>query len=204
MKNRTPAGPKGCPETYRAAGRRRKQKGGTLILREVRTLAEHGEALRDPDRIRPERCPGCGHPRVHVHERRARVFRGEAGRRPKVELVILIVRCAFKACRAVWRLLPIFVARFLRRRWRTIAELLRGSRPAARRTLERWLARLRSSGAAIVAALGGSGLPSLRVLAAHLGRGATRLEVLDAVGGLDALAGLAALLHELAPQVRLL
>lgn len=44
-----------------------------------------------------------------------------------VDLVILVARCAFKACRAVWRLLPIFLARFLRRRWRTVAEIPRGS-----------------------------------------------------------------------------
>jgi hypothetical protein len=36
------------------------QKGGTLIVEEVRDLEAHEGRLEDPDGYRPARCPRCG------------------------------------------------------------------------------------------------------------------------------------------------
>jgi hypothetical protein len=180
-----------CFHPYLDRGRPAKQKGGTLLAPEIRTLQEHEAALANPDLVRPSACLRCRVARVHVHERRGRVFRGEVKGPAGTE--VLIFRCADeKNCGAIWRVLPAFLARHLWRRWSVVgASVLR--RPADRhrvapRTQQRWRARLQTSAAVLVALLGATGLERWTGLAARVGAAGTRGELIEAAGSLPELA----------------
>jgi hypothetical protein len=122
---------------------------------------------------------------------------------PVVHLVVFL--CS--ACGATWRVLPAFLARCLWRTWDVVArEVLSEPRvheaPAVPvRTVQRWRARLAQSARLPVQVLVVAGA-GLRRLAERVGLDATRLELLLAFGG--SLAALAALLHRVAPGVRLM
>ena len=182
---------KKCQHPYLDRGRPAKQKGGTLLAPELRTLQEHEAALANPDMVRPSPCQRCRVAAVHVHERRRRVFRGEAEGPPGTE--VLIFRCADQEnCGAIWRVLPAFLARHLWRRWSLVgASVLRrpaGRHRVARRTRQRWRARLQTSAAVLVALLGATGLERWTGLAARVGAAGMRRELIEAAKSLPELA----------------
>jgi len=204
LRQLTNAGPP--PVTYLDRPYPRKQKGGTLLARGVRTLEEQLRALADPDRVRPAVCPTCRAHGMHVHERRERVLAGEINGPPHIG--ILIFRCADEDCGAVWRILPEFLARHLWRRWTLVGVALGSARPGQHavpaRTLRRWRARLAMLAAVLVVLLGQSSVASHVALARGISSGATRGEVAEGLGGLTNLAESACLFHHLAPGVRLM
>ncbi len=176
---------------YLDRGRPAKQKGGTLLASEIRSLQDHEAALADPDQVRPSVCLRCRVAAVHVHERRNRVFRGEVEGPSGTE--VLIFRCADQEnCGAIWRVLPAFLARHLWRRWSVVgASVLR--HPARRhrvapRTRQRWRARLQTSAAVLVALLGATGLERWTGLAARVGAAGNRFELALAAESLPELA----------------
>jgi hypothetical protein len=124
---------------------------------------------------------------------------------PVIVVQILVFACA--ACSATWRVLPAFLARHLWRSWATIERALAG-KPATgsagrvpERTVQRWRARLAQSArlpSQVLVVAGGR----LRELAERVGLLASRDELVAAYG--CGLAALAALLHRLAPGVRLM
>lgn len=180
-------------------------KGGTVIAEHITELRQQHQALAEPDRVRPDGCPTCGIGPLHVHERRERKLRGH----PEAAAIsVLVFRCGRRECRAVWRVLPAFLARHLWRAWSTVAEALtptpkrRSSVPS--QTRARWRARLRERAAVLVAVLGSSGQRSVLERAVALGSAALRGEVIDAFGGLTALPVLCALVHHLVPGVRVM
>jgi len=182
-----------------------KQKGGTRIAEAVHDLATHLRMLLTPWAYCPEACR-CGCDRLHVHglrERHPRHFVVDGVPVPVVSILVFI--CA--DCDATWRVLPAFLARLLWHTWDVIErEALAKPRPRAapavpRRTVQRWCARLAQSARLPIQVLVLAG-GELRKLAERVGLQATRLELLRASGG--SLAALAALLHRLAPGVRLM
>jgi len=127
------------------------QKGGTLIVAGVRSLKAHEELLCDPDGYRPPACPRCG-AKLHVHDSCARELRNDE--RPCVG--VRLYRCADRArCGAVWRVLPAFLPRWLRRRWSVIEAAIEepASSSVPERTRRRWSRRLASPARRVVAAL---------------------------------------------------
>lgn len=126
--------------------RRRSQVGGTLIVDDIIDIPTHEMRIRNPDGYRPKECPSCHHRILHLHDYRERVLRGDPERTH-----IRIARYKCVACKAVWRMLPMFVARWLWRSWRVVeAETMSRARSILRpsiplRTAQRWLARLETS-----------------------------------------------------------
>lgn len=167
-------------------------------------MNEHEARFADPDGYRPDHCPRCGG-RMHAHDTRERKPKGDPGWPP----VIWVRRyaCAVKECRAVWSILPAFLARCLRRAWSTVAASLLTDKTervvVPSRTRRRWRARLRSCGRKLTRLLTTSSEEHARTVA-ELGPEPARGEVVDAMGGLDKLAGLAALVHRLAYGVRVM
>jgi hypothetical protein len=181
-------------------------RGGTLIATEIEDLQAQQQALAQPDRVRPRGgCPTCGTGCLHVHSRRERKLYGYIG---VASIHVLVFRCARDECRALWRVLPKFLARHLWRAWSTVADAVETKPgepcPVPRRTRLRWRARLRERAPVLVAALAIRGDDSLARRAASLGAGALRREVLAAFGGPSALPMLAALVHRLVPGVRVM
>lgn len=176
-----------------------------MIAHELTTLRQQRQALAEPDLVRPDDCLTCGVGSLHVHERRERKLRGHPD---GAAISVLIFRCAQPGCRAVWRVLPAFLARHLWRAWSTVAEALNPATEARssvpKRTRTRWRARLRERAAVLVAVLGSSGPRSVVERAAALGSGALRHEVIDAFGGLARLPVLAARIHHLVRGVRVM
>ena len=195
------------------------QKGGTLIAEDVLDRAEHEMRLADPDRYRPEHCPGCGHGVLHVHDYRTRCLCAEPD---KPEIRILRFRCPPPGCSARWQVLPAFVARHLWRSWPVVGTALNerskteASEPALpctppmatrpppvpARTRRRWKARLDSLARMLVQVLASSGDAALETVARGLGLDATRREWVIAMN--RSLAALAALVHRLVPGIRLI
>lgn len=95
------------------------QKGGTLIAEDVTDLEAHRRRLCDTDGYRPSSCRRCGHPRLHVHDYPERQFCSE-----KIRCLIKVVRHRCVGCGAVWRILPAFLACFLRCIWSLIERTL--------------------------------------------------------------------------------
>lgn len=95
------------------------QKGGTLIAEDVTDLEAHRRRLCDTDGYRPPSCRRCGHPRLHVHDYPERQFCSE-----KMRCLIKLVRHRCVGCGAVWRILPAFLACFLRSVWSLIERTL--------------------------------------------------------------------------------
>lgn len=181
-------------------------RGGTLIATEIEDLQAQQQALAQPDRVRPRGgCPTCGTGCLHVHSRRDRKLYGHVG---VASIHVLVFRCARAGCRALWRVLPKFLARHLWRAWSTVADAVETKPgepcPVPRRTRLRWKARLRERAAVLVAVLATRGDDTLARRAASLGAGALRREVLAAFGGPDALPMLAALVHRLVRGVRVM
>lgn len=181
-------------------------RGGTLIAAQVDDIEAQLEVLALPDRVRPrDGCPTCGTGRLHVHSRRERKLHGHVG---VASIHVLVFRCARAPCRALWRVLPKFLARHLWRKWSTVTDALepepRTSCTVPKRTRLRWRARLRERAAVLVAVLASSGVATLVSRAARLGSNALRHEVLAAFGGPTALPMLAALVHRLVPGVRVM
>lgn len=193
MKNKKlrPAGVEMCRHAYLDQPRPSKQKGGTLLAREIRTLQAHLATLADPDQIRPQECPRCRRSPVYVHDRRPRVFHGEVDGPPGTD--VLIFRCAdHKRCGAVWRMLPAFLARHLWRRWSVVGVSLMteaaGRHRVPSRTQQRWRARLTTSAAVLVALLDATGVAHWTDLAARVGGAGTRGDLVEAASDLPELA----------------
>jgi hypothetical protein len=150
--------------------------------------------------VRPKQC-GCGSWRLHVHDRKPRVLAGNGDKPSHVD--VLIFRCA--ACKAVWRVLPRFLARCLWRAWWTVAGVIRGERSLVpKRTRQRWASRLRERASVLVAVLGASGRAEIIESVETLGRTATRYNLLAALGGVARLGEIAGLVHDLQPGVRVM
>jgi len=183
------------------------QKGGTLIAEDVTDLETHRRRLCDPDGYRPLRCPTCGHGVMHVHDYRTRVLWADP-ERPATQ--VIRHRCAFPACGARWLILPLLLALHLWRRWEVVEASTLVRRPpnwpsVPARTRRRWRARLLTPGRMLVQVLAASGSEALGRVAKSIGLVATRLDVVLALGPLGlGLAGAAALLHRLAPGLRLM
>ena len=201
--NGLPPPPPGC--LWRPYRSNPKRKGGTVIVKDVGDLETHERRRRDPDGYRLAACPGCGHGKLHVHDYPER----------KVFLITL-VRYLCPACRATWRMMPLFLARMLWRSWPEVeAETLGPAPPAEaprvpRRTVRRWRARLATAAASLVGVLRERGSAALAMVAAKVGAAATRLELVvaftEATGAQvgQRLARLAASVHGLVPGVRLM
>jgi hypothetical protein len=190
-----------------------KHKGGTLIVEDVTDRETHERRLCDPDGYRPRACPGCGHEKLHVHDYPERWLYAEEHARRRTAITLVRYLCA--ACRATWRMMPAFVARMLWRSWAVVeAVTLEPPRPAAplvpERTVRRWRARLGTAALLLVGVLREHGGGALESLATAVGSAATRLQLVEAyaaaltVAVTERLAGLAAVLHRLAPGVRLM
>jgi hypothetical protein len=126
------------------------QKGGTLIAEDVTDLEEHVRRLNGA-RYRPGCCPTCGG-RMHVHGDRPRLLLGH----PAVATVVARFRCATEQCRAVWQVVPAFLARHLWRAWETVEDVAIHGTPTVdvpERTQRRWRARAATSAAMVVTAL---------------------------------------------------
>ena len=102
--------------------------------------------------------------------------------RTRARVEILIFRCPEPSCRAVWRVLPRFLARHLWRAWARIIEALDDARERCstpRRTRRRWLARLRERATMLIVILASLG-PARPPTVAALGLGAVRGQVIAA------------------------
>lgn len=126
----------------------RKVKGGTVIAEDVFDLETHRRMLRHPDDYRryvgPCRC--CGEVRVHTHCIRTRKLTpGQSGSGTPFHVQIRLYRCVSPACRAVFTVLPAFIARRLWRTWETVDAVVNGTESAPARTRRRWIQRLNGS-----------------------------------------------------------
>jgi len=187
------------------------QKGGTLIAEDVTDRETHERRCADLDGYRPPACPKCACERLHIHDYRERILRGEAG-----SPVIVVVRYWCPSCTAIWQVLPLFLARRLWRTWPVVEAAALGSPPppSARtvpgRTVRRWLGRLATAAVLITQVLATSGDSTLAAVAAVAGFEATRAELVlvhgrESQASLgERLSSLAALLHRLAPGLRLM
>jgi len=86
----------------------------------------HLQRLETPEGYRPPQCDHCGGTRLHGHGLRLRALAGDELR------VIEIRRYRCAGCRAVWQVLPGFVARRLWRRWEVVDGALTGKRRRGR------------------------------------------------------------------------
>jgi len=192
------------------------QKGGTLIAEDVVDRATHQRRLSDTDSYRPSRCPKCGHGALHVHDYPIRILLAEPVDAELPARVTKIVRYRCAGCDAIWRILPRFLARHLWRTWEVV-ELQTVSAPpphdqpeVPKRTVRRWLARLRSAARTVMQALAAAAEATATRIAQALGLDATRSELVrmyaDQAGSPRGrhLADLAALVHRLAPGLRLM
>ncbi len=192
--------------TQRLEQRRSFFRGGTLIAAEITDVRTHVATLRKPDLVRPrEGCPSCGRGRLYVHDRRERKIMGN---REVASVEILVFRCSWVQCRAVWRVLPAFLARHLRRTWSTVSDAIdpkmRGHSPVPRRTKQRWAARLHEAGSTIVYVLRTAGHGDVPLQVLDLDGNVLRSDVINAFGGPQHIAKLAAAVHRVCPNLRLL
>lgn len=186
-------------------------------------LATHERRLRTGG-YRPAACERCGSA-MHIHDERPRLLAGH----PTQSTQVARFRCANRdACGAVVQVLPAFLARHLWRSWETVEAALEpaaaspeasAAAPRARpvvpeRTRRRWRARLSSSAAAVIAALGAArgSLSWIERVIETVGRGGRRAEVVSVYRthatplpsrGLS-YAAPAAVLHRVAPGLRLM
>ena len=193
------------------------QKGGTLIAEDVLTLEQH-EKMLCTGRYRPQRgCPKCaGY--LHIHDYRNRLLVADPAS------AITVVRFLCCSCGATWQVLPALLARHLWRSWHTVERAAERSQQAPmmandsapppteipERTLRRWLTRLVASAALLVVTLSTAETPLLASVAGAVGLGGSRRDMVDvhtrirAVPAGQRLLQLAALVHRLAPGVRLM
>ncbi len=198
---RTPAQPS---RSYAGRG----VKGGTVIAEDVLDIDKHRRLLRHPDdyRLYVSPCPRCGNSRMQTHCFRQRQLRpGDPGR-PPVCATVRLYRCASRSCRAVFTVLPAFIARHLWRSWETVENVVNGTEAAPARTRRRWLSRLKSNACELFQTF--TSMVKGRVtelLCKAQPRSRLRfVEVLEQVVGAPRLALTAAWLHRLRPGVRLL
>ncbi len=199
-----------CPEIPPVS---RGPKGGTIIAEEVRTLAEHEARLRAPGSYRPKSCRRCYGSRLHLHGKRERTLRAADATVFGAGVVLLILfRCGDKSCRAVWRVIPAFVARLLWRTWEVVEAAVQGTPQRAHQpivpksTVRRWRARLRESGRLAGQVLATSGGEALREVAQAVGLDASRRILAEAYAArfcASLLGPLSVLLHRLQPGIRL-
>jgi hypothetical protein len=193
------------------------QKGGTIIAEDVADLAAHEARICDPDGYRPEVCPRCGWTVLHVHDYRQRILRAEPSRP-----VTSVVRHVCVVCRAIWQVLPAFIARHLWRSWRVVERTLSGVSPprvageerrwppVPARTRRRWRARWERPASFLAQVLASSGDALWSALATGLGQAARVVELTAAYAAATlaepgrVLAGVAALVYRLQPKVRLM
>jgi hypothetical protein len=147
---------------------------------------------------------------LHVHDYRERGLREEAD--PEAPATVAVVRYRCVACRAVWRVLPWFLARLLWRSWPVVEAATLGPPPPATaprvpvRTVQRWCARLATAALLLVEVLRGAG----GALPADVAATAPRRQLVAAYAAAHAvpagarLALLAVIVHRLAPGVRLM
>jgi hypothetical protein len=187
------------------------QKGGTLIDERVLDLETHEHLLRSGG-YRPACCPRCNHGFLHIHDYRVRYLLADPAQS------VIVVRFWCPGCGATWQVLPAFVARHLWRSWpvvETATEQVAADEPSPKaivpgRTRRRWLTRLRSAAALLVAVFGTSEQPHLIAIAGATGGDGTRGEFVAACTAHHdpprgrRLAEPAGLLHRLAPGVRLM
>jgi hypothetical protein len=175
---------------------------------------------------RPRGCMRCGG-RMHIHEYRERVLAGDA----EVSTEIALFRCADReSCGAVTRVLPALLARRLWRSWRTVEAATSADRTeqadagaregvseraVAERTRRRWRARLGACAAVLVLVLGAASdaVGWFGDVVRAVGLEGARAQFVAAVThaaplpqpprGLR-LGAVAALVHRLAPGVRLM
>lgn len=185
------------------------QKGGTLIIDSVTTMAEHRELVCDSDVYRPEGCPRCGCVSVHAHDFRERVLVDQD--RVTVER-IRRYQCAHPECGAVWRILPAVIARHLHRTWQAVQDAT--SAPSCSKlpasTLRRWLVRLQLVATQLIQLLAATADPAVLGITDHLSISCSRAELVAALTGGGVLSRsarleqLAAWVHRLQPGIRLM
>lgn len=126
-------------------------RGGTVVAEAVLDLDTHLERLADPDGYRAcvSPCPRCRHRCVHAHCFRDRQLRPVEHDVARSAVTIRLYRCSAQDCRAVFTVLPAFIARHLWRGWATVAEATE-TLTGPKSTLRRWLGRLRSEAAQLV------------------------------------------------------
>jgi hypothetical protein len=144
---------------------------------------------------------------LHGHGLRLRALAGD-------ELGVIEIRryrCA--GCRAVWQVLPGFVARWLWRRWEVVDGALKRKRRHGRaavpeRTQRRWRSTLRRSARLVRHVLSATQRPDIDAVVRRVPLTGTRGDVLAAyrehAKDGNALPELAALLHRLAPGLRMM
>jgi hypothetical protein len=201
--NGLPPPPPGC--LWRPYSSNPLRKGGTVIVEDVGDRDAHERRRRDPDGYRLVACPGCGFGKLHVHDYPER----------KVHLITL-VRYLCPACRATWRMMPMFLARMLWRSWPEVEAAtigrspLDGRRTVPGRTACRWRARLATAAASLIGMFRERGSIVPATVAARVGEAATRLQFLAAFAEAtrtqvtQRLARLAVAIHVLMPGVRLM
>jgi hypothetical protein len=156
------------------------QKGGTLIAVEVTDLESHQRRICSPDGYRPGACPKCECAVLHVHDYRSRVLLADPAAR-----AVTVVRYLCVGCGATWRILPGFVARYLRRSWQVVAVAAMGAPssvsqpPVPERTRRRWQARLRSGACLAVLCVLLGALAQLGRVLRRAGRQVTRQAVVQ-------------------------
>ena len=201
------------PEACRVRLRPSTQKGGTIIAEDVVDRETHERRICDPDAYRPSCCPRCGARTLPVHDYRERVRRAD----PDAPIAT-VVRHLCVACRAIWQVLPAFIARHLWRTWRVVTHVLTADArvvqeparrwpPVPRRTVRRWRARWQRSGRPVRHILAASGAAAWAAIVAHLGPDAPCADLIRAyaaTGGVPPVAAFAALLYRLQPKVRLM
>lgn len=161
---------------------------------------------------------------MHIHDYRSRLLLGHAGQSTQIARF----RCSNRReCGAVVQVIPALLARCLWRSWETVetamrrgappSEVRNAAEPAAvvpRRTRRRWRARLSASAAVVIAALATALGAStwLGGIVKAVGLGGSRAEAVAAFrtqatplpSASLPYAGLAAVLHRVAPGLRLM
>jgi len=190
------------------------QRGGTLIAEDVWDLDEHRRRVMAADGYRPDGCPRC-RGLLHGHGCRWRTLRDQPESAAEE-----IRRYLCSLCRAVWQVLPAFLARHLHRTWGGVqsrlvaagalvgtgAEWRVGAKPT---TTRRWVARLLAVASVLIQALVESGEDAASVIR-ELGIGCSRRELVEglAVAGLVdeqcKLGQLASWVHRVVPGVRVM
>ncbi len=198
---RTPIQPS---RSYAARG----VKGGTVIAEDVLDIDTHRRLLRHPDnyRLYVSPCPRCGGSRMQTHCFRQRRLRpGDPGQ-PVVCVTIRLYRCGSPSCRAVFTVLPAFIARPRWRSWDTVENVVNGTETAPARTRRRWLSRLKSNACELFQTFTSMVRGRVTELLCRA-QPTSRLrfvEVVEQVVGSPRLALTAAWLHRLRPGVRLM
>jgi hypothetical protein len=198
--------------TPRAA--KSEQRGGTLIAEDVWDPVEHRLKVAHPDGYRPDGCPRC-QGLLYGHGCRSRTLRDQPDRAAEE-----IRRYLCSMCRAVWQVLPAFLARHLHRTWgaiqsrlvaagaieRTGAERRVAAKPT---TTARWLDRLQATAIVLTQALVECG-EEVGSVVRQLGIGCSRqdlVEGLAAVGLVEQrhkLGELACWIDRVVPGVRVM